>query len=250
MKTKLFLAFIFFFSLLNAQEKIEIIKNGVLTMKNDEKIEFSNLYYDGDKVHFININTQQQEHLFLSSILSIDKGETEYLNKKEFKKSAETNILKDGLYRTPENLKAGLSQPGNYQLVVKNDKKGYYYVVDSNGKKVKNAFAYSENGILYLRGGGIKPYQANSKALIFRRNNRMFLKMNFQNGQYVGKGPFINDVVSTTGAILIGVGAGVLAPTILSAATYGAAGAAVYYLIVSQQKEINFDLQNEKITLY
>jgi len=48
------------------------IKNGEMILKNNQKIKFSSLEEEGDKIYFFNLSSQQREHLYKSSILSID----------------------------------------------------------------------------------------------------------------------------------------------------------------------------------
>lgn len=225
-------------------------------MKNNEKIQFSNLRYEGDKVFFININTQAEEHLFQESILSIDEGEVEYVEKEVAKKFTESGSLKDGVYQTLGNLKVGKSQSGTYKAVAKNPNRNLYQVVDANGKKINNVFAVVEDGVLYVRGKGIKTHQTNKMGLQFKRNGTFFIKMNYQNGQYVGRSPFINGTAGILGAVLIGGGAGFAgSSTGIQNVGWGKAiliGVGVYtlyYFAISNQKEVVLDLQNEKITL-
>lgn len=70
----LLLALIFCLSTnLFAQEiNFSVIKNGEMVLKNNETIRFSSLEEQGDKIYFFNLSSQQKEHVYKSSIKSID----------------------------------------------------------------------------------------------------------------------------------------------------------------------------------
>lgn len=46
-------------------------RNGEMILKNNQKIKFSSLEEEGDKIYFFNLNSQQREHVYKSSIISI-----------------------------------------------------------------------------------------------------------------------------------------------------------------------------------
>ncbi len=48
------------------------ITAGELILKNNQKITFSELEDQGDKIYFYNLSTEKKEHLYKSSIISID----------------------------------------------------------------------------------------------------------------------------------------------------------------------------------
>ncbi|WP_413532539.1 hypothetical protein [Empedobacter brevis] len=71
---KIFLALCLCLSVnLLAQEKnFPSITSGEMILKNNQKIKFSSLEEEGDKIYFFNLNSQQREHVYKSSILSIE----------------------------------------------------------------------------------------------------------------------------------------------------------------------------------
>lgn len=73
MKLKIFFIALCVCAFSFAQET-QNIKSGIITLKNNEKIQFSNLIYEGEKVIYTNSITQQVEHLYVQSIVSIDEG--------------------------------------------------------------------------------------------------------------------------------------------------------------------------------
>lgn len=84
------------------------IKSGEMILKNKEKIKFNSLEEDGDKIYFFNLSSQQREHLYKSSIISIDGKRLEtkedttnniVINSKQinyFKYVNSRNIILDG----------------------------------------------------------------------------------------------------------------------------------------------------------
>ncbi len=250
MKTQLLLILFLFVFTLNAQEKVQFIKNGVLTMKNNEKIEFSNLRYEENKVVFTNLKNQTVEHLFLESILSIDEGNVEFVNESDINKLEKPNFRQDGIYFTLNNLNQEKFQSSkNYKVIVKSHKRNLYYIEDENGKKLDNAFVVIKDGTLYVRGAGIREYQKEKRSLNFSGNKKLFVKMDLQYNVYEGKAPFTNRAISIPGAIMSGVGAGIIAPGVGSAVVFAAGGASLFSLAAAGKRDIVIDIQNEKLYL-
>lgn len=232
MKLNILLFTLIFSSFLLAQEKVQFIKHGELTMKNNEKIEFTNLKYEEDKVVFTNIKTQQIEHLYLSSILSVDEGEIELIDESEVEKTLDSSNLPDGIYLTFESLVQKNPSAGNYTLELANAKKNFYVLLNEKGKKVIKAFAYVQNGELYVRPGGMKRYQSNKKSLTFTRNQKFFLKMDFQEGEFVAQTNFYNSTLFWVGILATGT-----------------VGGLIIYAASINEKDIVINLNTQKLYL-
>lgn len=141
----------------------KLVKNGKITLVNDQTIEFSNLIYEEDKVVYTNISNQQQEHLFLPSVKSIEENEIVFIDK-------EVEVVNDSLYRPyyPEGIYLTKEEfvnktPGSQARIVPKsigslprkvlhtvEDNCFFYYEETN-KKIKNVFAISHNGNLYFQ---------------------------------------------------------------------------------------------------
>lgn len=249
MKLKITLITLLLNIFLLGQEKIETLKSGVLILKNDEKIPFSNLKYEGEKVFYINANTRQSEELFVQSIASIEEGLE--LSETEAQLLAIQNLqLASGVYTKYEDLMEGNPTNSAHQIIAKNTKKGFYYLMDSKNKKVGNIFAFVDNGILYVRPSAIYPHLSNKSSLRFTRNKYFFVKMNQSGDRFSANAPFVNNTVAMIGAIASGATAGSLMPGIGQAMVVGAAGASVIYLLSTTNKTILIDFNEKNMSLH
>jgi len=212
----------------DSTDEIRIIKQGKLTLTNNSQISFSNLRYENDRVYFINLDTQQEENLFLESISSIDEGEEEWITLDE----SGTSALANGLYMTMDDLKFNRPQNGNLKIVQPNPNRSIYYLVDEKGKKNKKALAFVQDGILYVRPGGIKKYQKNKKGLSYTGNRKDFYKTEFDQNTYTSKAQF-----GSTGLLVVGSLAG------------GMIGGMILYMATMTQKDIVLDMEKGAIFL-
>lgn len=249
MKTKILFIALFAAIFSFSQEQVKFIKRGTLTLINNEKIEFSNLVYEKDKVTYTNLNNQAKEHLYLSSILSIDSGEVEMVDADKVVKIKKGITLDDGAYYSLDNLVKKQSKSGEFTLVDKNINKDLYYFKDASGKKVNDALAIVKDGELYIRGGGVKKNLTKKSGLSFRGNRKIFVKMSNQNDVYVGRAPFANSAVSIPGAIVSGVAGGILAPGIGSAIAIAVGGTTIFSLASNTKKDIVVDLNKQEFYL-
>lgn len=253
MKLKItFIAFILSVFLFG-QEKPQPLKSGTLIFKNNEKVQFSNLRYEDDKVYYINILNQQNENAYTTSIASIEEGvrfsENEAKVILEIESEEEKAALVDGVYVRFEDLVGFRSVSKDYTLTNKNIDKGYYYLVDQNNKKVGNVFAIVKDGELYIRGSEIKKHLANHKALSFSRSGYIFVKMTKREDQYHAYIPFSNDAIIWIGAGFSGGIAGALLPGIGQALVAAAGSTAIIALIATSKKQVILDMTEKSIYL-
>lgn len=249
MKTKILFIALFATIFSFAQEEVKFIKKGTLTLTNNEKVEFSNLVYEKDKVTYTNLKNQSKEHLYLSSILSIDEGQVEMVSADKIGKISKGIEFEDGLYYTLDNLVQKKFKSGELKLIDKNINKGLYYFEDANGKKINDVLAIVKDGELYVRGAGIKEYLTKKRGLSFNKNRKTFVKMGKQNDLYVAQASFSNNAISLPGAIVSGVAGGVLAPGIGSAIVIAGAGSGLFSLAAITKKDIVLDLNKSEIYL-
>lgn len=217
----------------NSTDTLRVIKQGKLTMKNNEQINFSNLRYENDQVIFTNIQNQQEEHLFISSIASIDEGVTELINREAFEETLSNDfILTNGVYETMEDLKLNRPSQTYVQVVQPNANRSIYNLINEKGKKNKKAIAFVNEGILYVRPSGIRKYQKNRKGLTYTGNRKNFLMTDYQDGIFTTKAQFGNN-----GLMIVGVVAG------------GIVGGLILYTATLNQKDIELDIQKGEILL-
>lgn len=215
-----------------SNDTIRIIKQGKLTMKNNEQIIFSNLRYENDRVIFTNIQNQQEEHLYADSIISIDEGSEEWVNSSDLAKSSNEFIWKDGTYETLDELKFNQPKGGSYSLIQPKSNRKVYNIVDEKGRKNKKAIAHVQDGILYIRPNGIRKYQKNKKGLTYTGNRKNFLMTDFQSGTFTTNAQFGNN-----GVLMIGTIAG------------GLVGGMILYMATLNQKNIVLDINTGEIFL-
>lgn len=249
MKTKFLLIALLGVIFSFAQEQIKLIKRGTLTLTNNEKIEFSNLIYENDKVTYTNLQNQSKEHLYLTSILSIDEGQVEMISSKDLGKVTKETPLEDGVYYTLESLAKKQFKSGELSLKVKNASRDLYYFQDANGNNINNGLVIVKDGNVYIRGKGIKKYLKENKGLSFNRNGRTFVRLRKEGDLYTGEAPFSNVAIAIPGAIISGVGAGVLIPGIGGAILVAAGGSSLFSLAAATKKDIVLDLNNQEIYL-
>ncbi len=216
----------------NSADEIRFIKQGKLTLKNNSQISFSNLRYENDRVLYTNLDNQQEEHLFIESISSIDEGEEEWITMTEIQEESGLNSLKDGIYTTMDDFKFNRPIQGNFKIIQPNPHKSVYYLVDENGKKNKKALAFMQDGVLYVRPGGIKKHQQNKKGLSYTGNRKDFYKANLNDGVYSTKAQF-----GSSGLLIVGTVAG------------GFIGGMILYMATMTQKDIVLDMENGVILL-
>ena len=222
------------FTNLHAQDstdEIRVIKQGKLTLNNNSQISFSNLRYEDDKVYYTNLANQQEEHLFIESILSIDEGTEEWVAAGELPNESGF-ALSNGLYMNMDDLKFNRPQNGVFKIVQPNPSRSVYNLVDEKGKKNKKALAFVQDGVLYVRPGGIKKYQENKRGLSYTGNSKDFYKTDFDQNVFKTKAQF-----GSTGLLIVGSVAG------------GFIGGMILYMATMTQKDILLDMEKGSIFL-
>jgi len=234
------------------QETQKPIKSGILTLKNNEKVQFSNLRYEDDQVFYTNSVNQLEERLFVDSIISIEEGatfsEVEIANINSNSKTTTTK-LPDGIYMNLNDLYNKKSIPIDYKLKPKNENKGFYFVLNPNGERVKNVFAFVEDGVLYVRARDINQYLTEHKGKQFKKTKSVFVKMNQNQNIFRAQIPLYDSGMAISLAIPVGVGAGILAPSIGKAIVIAAIGGAIIDIISASKKDLVINLSNNLIYL-
>jgi hypothetical protein len=169
-----FVVLVFCSSIFYAQEKANISK-GFITLVTNQKMEFTNLHYDIDKIIFTNIQTKSEFTYFVNSVKLIEDIDKNVLYAKKIEPKLESKTdeiiapkdtlfkpnYPEGIYKTKDDfinkkpsevvkiIPKGLY--GFTKLFLNSIEHNCFFYYDESDEKIKNTFAVSFQGHLYFQ---------------------------------------------------------------------------------------------------
>lgn len=235
----IFLNLLFVFSLaqeINTQENDTIV-SGVLTLINDDEVTFYDLYKKNEQYFYTNVSTGKEEHIFEQSIKQIEEKKVSKIESKTIKINNDyINQYPTGVYKTKEDFISKIPIPNlNVEILTENSSKKrnisdgiLSYAFKKQGEKVliKNVFAISYNGALYLNEEAIVKNRRRSVSKNGDGKKQEFAKVIISNENFM----YAEAEISTSSTAVTIVGTltggliGAFAGTILTGNNHGFSG--------------------------